>query len=224
MKLLSINVSRPVEVQHEGKALHTGIFKKPVSGPVKVGRTNLEGDGQADLENHGGESKAVYAYSHDHYAWWREKLGRSEMPFGQFGENLTVEGLDETQSFIGDHLEIGTALFAISQPRVPCFKLGIRMDDPKVPAQFTQSSRTGYYLRVLREGTVEAGDAVTVVQRGRNRVPVNAVFDAMIKRQAPDLVDLLQRTLEIRELADEWREPMQKLLQHKLAKARKAPG
>jgi MOSC domain-containing protein YiiM len=222
MKLLSINVGRPKEVQHEGGTVLTGIFKQHVSGPVKVTRTNLDGDGQADLENHGGESKAVYAYSHDHYAWWQEKLGRGDMPFGQFGENLTIEGLDETQSFIGDHLEIGSALFAISQPRVPCFKLGIRMDDPKIPAQFTQSSRTGYYLSVLREGTIEAGDAVTVVQRGRNRVPVNAVFDAMIKRQAVDLVDLLSRTLEIPELADEWREPMQRLREHKLAKARKA--
>ncbi|MBE0620979.1 MAG: MOSC domain-containing protein, partial [Burkholderiales bacterium] len=119
MKLIAISVSLPIEVQHGERLIKTGIFKKPVAGPVRVGTLNLEGDGQADLGNHGGAHKAVYAYALDHYAYWRVALGREEMDYGQFGENLTVSGLDESERCVGDRLQIGSALFAISQPRVP---------------------------------------------------------------------------------------------------------
>lgn len=212
MKLVSINVSRPIPVPYEGETLMTGIFKKPVAGPVNVRRTNLDGDGQADLENHGGESKAVYAYSHDHYSWWQQELGREDMPFGQFGENLTIAGLLESKSFLGDRLRIGTAEFAISQPRVPCFKLGIRFGDRKIVKRFTKSLRTGYYLAVTKEGVVEAGDAVEVLQRGAGRIPIDALFEALILKDTPDADALLAQALSVPELADEWRTPIQERL------------
>lgn len=156
MKLVSVNVALPIPVQQGDRTIATGIFKKPVTGPVRVSLSNLEGDGQADLENHGGEYKAVYAYSLDHYDYWRGALNRVDMPYGQFGENLTVSELDEFDSCIGDQLRIGSALFTITQPRVPCFKLGIRLGDEKMPRLFSESARTGFYLRVLRTGVIEA--------------------------------------------------------------------
>jgi MOSC domain-containing protein YiiM len=205
MKLMSVNVSPPVEVRHEGKLIKTGIFKMPVTGSVRVRRHNLEGDGQADLDNHGGEHKAVYAYSLDHYAYWRKALNREQMDCGQFGENLTVAGLDESESCIGDQLQIGSALFAISQPRVPCFKLGIRFADGGMPKLFSESARTGFYLSVLREGAVEAGDAVEVVQRGYGKLPVRTLFVAYMKPGDGDAAQILMRALEIPELSPEWR-------------------
>lgn len=144
MRLVSIHVSLPRPVAHGETAVMTGIFKTAVAGTVAVGWLNLAGDGQADLIHHGGESKAVYAYSLDHYAYWRDRLARDELPHGQFGENLTIAGLDESRSCIGDQLQIGNALFAISQPRVPCFKLGIRFSDARLPRLFAQSLRTGF--------------------------------------------------------------------------------
>lgn len=205
MKVVSVNVSRPTDVRTGKDLVRTAIFKKPVSGPVSVGRFNLEGDGQADLENHGGEHKAVYAYSLDHYAYFREALGREEMPYGQFGENLTIEGLDETQSFLGDRLRIGGAEFAITQPRVPCFKLGIRFGDPTVPKLFSRSLRTGYYLKVLREGMVQAGDEVEVLERGRGEVRIDQLYEGLIRPKGKDFTGVLARALEVAELAPEWR-------------------
>ena len=205
MKLASVNVSRPSEIRDGKEIVRTAIFKKPVAGPVAVGKYNLDGDGQADLENHGGEHKAVYAYSLDHYAYFRDLLARNEMRFGQFGENLTVSGLDETRSFLGDHLRIGSAEFAITQPRVPCFKLGLRFGDPKVPKLFSRSLRTGYYLKVLREGVVRAGDDVEVVQRGQGEVRIDELYEALIRPKGKDVAAVLARALEVAELAPEWR-------------------
>jgi len=205
MKLMSVNVSRPVEVRHEGKLIQTGIFKRPVTGSVRVERHNLDGDGQADLDNHGGEHKAVYAYSLDHYAYWHKVLNRENMDCGQFGENLTIAGLDESESCIGDQLQIGSALFTITQPRVPCFKLGIRFADARMPKLFSESARTGFYLRVLREGSVEAGDTVEVVRRGCGKLPVRTLFVAYLKAGDGDAARILAQALEIPELSPEWR-------------------
>lgn len=205
MKLVSVNVSRPVDIRDGKDLVRTAIFKKPVAGPVAVGRFNLEGDGQADLENHGGEHMAVYAYSLDHYAYFRQALGRDELPHGQFGENLTIEGLDEAQSFLGDRLAIGSAEFAVTQPRVPCYKLGLRFGDPTVPKLFSRSLRTGFYLRVLREGTLQAGDAVEVLERGAGEVRIDQLYEALIRPKGRDMSAILARALESEHLSPAWR-------------------
>ena len=205
MTLISVNVSQPVEVAHGNTSVTTGIFKRPVMGAVAVRRLNIDGDGQADLVNHGGESKAVYAYSLDHYDYWREALSRDEMPYGLFGENLTVAGLDEAQLCVGDQLEIGDALFTISQPRVPCFKLGIRFADKRMPRLFALSLRTGFYLRVLKEGNIKAGDSVDVVAKGDGSLSVRLLFDAYLKPNDRDALRLLARAMDIPELSTEWR-------------------
>jgi MOSC domain-containing protein YiiM len=215
MILKSVNVSRPLEVQHGDKPITTGIFKQPATGPVRVGLYNLAGDGQADLVNHGGEHKAVYAYSLDHYAYWRALLKREEMNCGQFGENLTVAGLDESACCIGDRLQIGSALFTITQPRVPCFKLAIRFGDEKMPKLFSESARTGFYLKVLSEGAVEAGDAVSVVERGYGNVAVRRLFEAYLNRGDEEASRTLARALEVPELSPEWRKQIERRLERR---------
>jgi len=205
MRLVSVNVSRPQSVAHGQTSVMTGIFKTAVIGPVDVGRLNLAGDGQADLSHHGGESKAVYAYSLDHYAYWREALARDDLPHGQFGENLTVAGLDESRSCIGDQLQIGSALFTISQPRTPCFKLGIRFSDARVPRMFALSLRTGFYLRVVKEGAISAGDSVELVSKGEGNLSVRSLFDAYLKPDDADALRLLAGALDNPALSPEWR-------------------
>lgn len=212
MQLQSVNVSLPAEVQYGREPIRTGIFKKPVAGPVRVGIYNLEGDGQADLENHGGLHKAVYAYALEHYAYWRDALGREDMEYGQFGENLTVAGLDESERCIGDRLQIGSALFSVTQPRVPCYKLGIRFGDEHMPRMFSQSARTGFYLSVLREGVIEAGDAVEVVERGYRKVAIKPLFEAYMNRGGKDASRILLRALEVPELSPEWRAQIEQRL------------
>ena len=164
MKLLSVNVSLPQEIRVNGQTVRTGIFKRPVEGRVRLGKLNLEGDAQGDLSVHGGPDKAVYAYAFEHYAYWTEKLGRHDLAPGQFGENFTVEGMTEDEIFLGDVFRIGEALLEVSQPRLPCFKLGLKMGDSKFPKQFLASGRLGFYLRVLEEGAVGAGDEITRVR------------------------------------------------------------
>jgi len=205
MTLIAINVAPPAAVAHGDRSVTTGIFKQPVSGPVAVRWLNLDGDGQADLRNHGGADKAVYAYSLDHYAYWRDVLGRDALPHGQFGENLTVTGLDEAELCVGDQLRIGDARFTITQPRVPCFKLGIRLADNGMPKRFAQSLRTGFYLRVLEQGTIEAGDTVDVVAHGHGRLSIRTLFDAYLKPDDPAARRTLARALEVPELSAAWR-------------------
>lgn len=205
MRLVSVNVSLPKQVPYGREAVTTGIFKQPVAGPVRAGLYNLDGDGQADLHNHGGLHKAVYAYALEHYAYWREVLGREDLDHGQFGENLTIAGLDESERCIGDRLQIGSALFAITQPRVPCYKLGIRCADEHMPKMFSQSARTGFYLSVVREGVIAAGDAVDVVEPGYRKVAIKPLFEAWMNRGGKDASRLLRRALEVPELSPEWR-------------------
>ncbi len=162
--VLSVNVGRPHSIRVGGRTVRTAIAKAPTLLRVRVGRTNLDGDRQADLRVHGGPNKAVYAYDLSGYAHWGRELGR-ELPHGQFGENLTVEGLPETEVRIDDVYRVGSALLQVSQPRSPCFKLALRMGRPDFPAAFLASGRTGFYLRVLEEGEVGAGDAVALVER-----------------------------------------------------------
>ena len=160
MKLLSVNVSLPEEVAYKGKTVTTGIFKEPVRARVKVNTLNIEGDGQADLIGHGGEFRAVYVYSFDNYAYWERKLGRTDFKFGQFGENFTVEGMLDEDIHVGDRFRVGTALFEVTQPRVPCYKLAIKMGVEGFYSRILESGRLGFYFRVLEEGEIGAGDAI----------------------------------------------------------------
>ena len=176
MTLISINIGLPREIIHGGQAITTGIFKVPVAGPVWLGRLNLEGDGQADLRVHGGADKAVYVYPFEHYAFWAGELGRNDFSHGQFGENFTTEGLLEDEVSIGDVFQIGAARVQVTQPRSPCFKLGIRMGDENFPARFATANRTGFYLRVLEEGRVMAGDTIEWVERAAGSMTVREVF------------------------------------------------
>jgi len=212
VKIVSINVAMPVEVEHRGKPVSTGIFKTPVSGPVEITHHNLAGDGQADLENHGGENKAVYAYSADHYAYWQQELRLESLPCGQFGENLTVAGLDEVALCIGDRLRAGTALLTITQPRVPCYKLGIRFEDKQMPKKFTRSARTGVYLKVLETGAVNTGDSIEVLSRGLGELPVKRLFEAYFMPCGDESVAVLEQALEIPELSAEWRAQLEQRL------------
>jgi MOSC domain-containing protein YiiM len=164
MQLLSIQVGRPRLVTHGGRSARTAIFKEPVLSRVRVRRLNLEGDAQADLRVHGGPDKAIYAYDLGGYEHWRRELG-SELPFGQFGENLTVEGMPETEVRIGDVYRIGTAVLQVSQPRSPCSKLAMKMERPRFLKPFLASGRTGFYLRVLEEGEIGAGDSIALLSR-----------------------------------------------------------
>ena len=204
MKLISVSVARPIELRHGDGLIKTGIFKHPVTGPVYAGRYNLEGDGQADLENHGGAHKAVYAYSADHYPYWRETLGRKAIDYGGFGENLTVAGLDETERCIGDRLQIGGAQFTISQPRVPCYKLGIRFERADMVKRFLQSRRLGFYLRVLREGVIEAGQPIQRLSR-EPEAPTIADL-ALLETTGEEDRTLLQRAVRASALTQGWRD------------------
>jgi MOSC domain-containing protein YiiM len=197
-----VNVGKPRIVLWRGEEVLTGIFKAPVDGAVAVTRLNLEGDGQADLRVHGGEDKAVYAYPAEHYAVWRAELGR-EIPFGQFGENLTVEGLPESEVRIGDLYRVGTALLEVSQPRTPCFKLGIRMEDDEFPGRFLESLRSGYYLRVVQPGTLRAGEAVRREAQAVESLSIEEV--CRLAYFVPADLPTLRKAAELPALSHSWR-------------------
>jgi MOSC domain-containing protein YiiM len=176
MRIVSIHVGRPREVQFHGRPVLTSIFKSPVMGPVIVKTLNLEGDRQSDLTAHGGVNKAVYVYPSEHYAFWRAELPGVALEWGAFGENLTTDGLLEETTCVGDQLRIGSAEFVVTRPRMPCFKLGIRLDRPDIIKRFLQSGRSGFYLSVAQEGTIHTGDAVTLVSRDDEPITVTDVF------------------------------------------------
>jgi len=204
MKVLSINVGRPRDVEWRGKVVRTSIFKVPVSGRVQVMRLNVQGDQQSDLQVHGGTAKAIYAYPSEHYAFWRGELPRTEFPWGAFGENLTTEGLLEDQVHIGDRFRVGSAEFIVTQPRMPCFKLGIRFNRPDMVKRFHRSGRTGFYLAVLQEGEIGVGDSLDLVAEDDSRVTVADI----VGLYAADAVnqDLLRRASELSALPESWRD------------------
>jgi MOSC domain-containing protein YiiM len=204
MKLISINVGLPREVLANGRTVTTGIFKQPVTGRVGVRSLSLDGDGQADLSVHGGIDKAVYAYPHEHYAHWEGELDRRDFTPGQFGENLTTSGLLEDDVRIGDVLAIASARFEVSQPRVPCFKLALRMELPQFPKLFLKSQRTGFYLRVVQEGEIGPGDAITRLATDPRQMTVREVFDVAYGESAERAA--IQRAMEMPALAASWRE------------------
>ena len=204
MVIRSVNVGRPRPLDvGGGRTVLSGIVKSPVAGRVAVGTTNLEGDGQADLSVHGGVDKAVYAYPFEHYAYWRDTLGRADLEPGHFGENLTTEGLLEDDVRVGDVLRVGSALLEVSQPRVPCFKLAARMDDPTFARPFLASGRVGFYVRVLETGALAAGDTVTRERRGEGGLSIRAA--AALLSDGSD-AGALERAAAVPALAEGWRE------------------
>jgi MOSC domain-containing protein YiiM len=209
MKLLSVNISLPQEVDYHGERVRTGIFKEPTQGRVQLHRLNLEGDGQADLRVHGGEDKAVYAYTVEHYHHWRQALGR-DLPYGQFGENFTVEGMLDDAVHIGDVFRVGDALVEVTQPRVPCFKLGLRMGIDSFPRMFLASGRFGFYLRVLEEGGVEAGDIIERVRTGPEKMTVQEIAHLLYFDRGN--LEAARRALRVPALSAVWRESFEELI------------
>lgn len=182
MKIISVNVGRPRLVEWRGHMITTSIWKAPVEGRVRAGLENLAGDEQADLTVHGGENKAVYIYPSEHYAYWREQLPDMELPWGAFGENLTTEGLLEDSVMIGDRLRAGSAEFVVTQPRLPCFKLGIRFGSERMIARFLRSGRSGFYLGVLREGEIGAGDPIEQLGHDHESLSIADAFAQQLVR------------------------------------------
>ena len=203
MKLLSVNVSPPVEVLHRGNTVTTGIFKEPVNRRVMLRTMNLDGDGQADLTAHGGIYKAAYVYSTENYDYWKQELGRTDFAFGQFGENLTVEGMPEDEIHVGDVFRVGGALVEVTQPRVPCYKLGIRMGLPQFVKMFLASCRVGFYLRVLEEGEIGAGDVFDRVRADPERMTVREICRLLYFD--PENLRGAKKALRIRALSPGWR-------------------
>lgn len=212
MKLLSVNVSSPQTVMYQGKPVSTGIFKKPVSGRVMLRKLNLEGDQQADRQVHGGVDMAVYAYPFEHYGYWQTELARTALAYGQFGENFTIEGLTEEHVRVGDVVALGEALLQVTQPRIPCYKLAMRMQTgADFPKRFLESGRVGFYLRVLQEGRVGAGDAIALAERDDDSVTI-AEFLQIYASKSRDPATL-SRVLGARDLGDAWRRYFENRLQ-----------
>src|SRR5215475_10554255 len=211
MKLLSVNVGLPREVEWNGRTIHTSIFKAPVSGRVHVGKLNLDGDQQSDLTVHGGVDKAVYVYPSEHYAFWRDELPTAELNWGAFGENFTTEGtLDDKAVHIGDRFRIGSAEFVVTQPRMPCFKLGIRFGRPDIVKRFLHSGRSGFYLAVLQEGEIAAGCSMEVLTRDPHDVTVAAIV-SLYNADATNQ-ELLRKASDLPALPPDWRDHFRKRL------------
>lgn len=210
MKLISVNVSLPKDVQHNGQITRTGIFKEPVNGRVMLGALNLDGDGQADLVGHGGIYKAVYVYSIENYDYWQQELGREDFTMGQFWENFTVEEMLDEQINVGDVFRVGGALVEVTQPRVPCSKLGLKMGWSKFPKVFLQSCRVGFYLRVLEEGEVGARDLIERTKTDPEQMTVREVCHLLYFDQKN--LEGAERALRIQALSPGWRESFEKRL------------
>ena len=197
-------------MQWQGKTVFTGVFKDPVSGPRRAGRLNIDGDGQGDLVGHGGEQRAVFVYQIDSYRYWERELGRDDFTYGQFGENFTVQGLADDEVCIGDRYRIGDASFEVTQPRVTCYRVGIRMNDPRIPALLVAHHRPGFYFRVLEEGDIQAGDDIVKISSGPEQVPV-AEADALLYLPGHPRQQLL-RALRIPALSPGWQASFRALL------------
>jgi MOSC domain-containing protein YiiM len=213
MKIVSLNVGLPREVTWHGRTVTTGIFKEPVAGRVALRTLNLEGDRQADLTVHGGEFKAVYCYPVEHYPYWEKELGR-ELPMGMFGENFTTEGLLEDAVHLGDRFELGSSQVAVTQPRLPCYKLGIRFGADDMVKRFLASGRTGFYLRVIREGEAGAGDEIVPAGRDVNAVPLPAIVKLYVaKHYGAEERELIRRLLGVEAVPDDWKNYFKKRAQ-----------
>ena len=204
MKIISLNVGLPREIVYKDRSIVTGIFKEPVEGRIRARRLNLDGDRQADLRVHGGAEKAVYAYPSEHYDYWRAELPDIKLPWGMFGENFTVEGLNEKEVNIGDRFRIGDALFMVTQPRMPCYKLAAKFERDDMIKRFLQSKRTGFYLSVIEEGEVGAGDAIELVSKDENNITVTNITQLYVGKGKDQ--DLLRRAAVLEALPASWRD------------------
>ena len=204
MRIISVNVGRPRLVVWNEQTVSTGIYKEPVAGRVVLRTLNLDGDQQADLTVHGGRSKAVYVYPTEHYSYWRDELPGTELPWGMFGENFTTEGLNESTINIGDRFGIGSAQVMVTEPRMPCYKLGIKFGRSDILRRFLASGRTGFYFSVQHEGEVEAGDEIELIQRDENNVTV-ADITRLYARDKGDK-DGMRRAIALEALPESWRE------------------
>lgn len=209
MKLISVNVGRPRLVNWNGQQVSTGIYKNPVEGRVMLRTLNLDGDRQADLTVHGGITKAVYGYPVEHYEYWREQLPGVELPWGMFGENLTVEGLDEATLHIGARLRIGQAEVTVTEPRMPCYKLGIKFGSQDIVRKFRDSGRNGFYFSVQREGEVGAGDEIELLGEALENVTVADVIRLYAGDRDPEK---LRRAIATEALPESWRERFRKVI------------
>jgi MOSC domain-containing protein YiiM len=211
MKLVSVNVGLPRVVMSNGEPVSTGIFKEPVAGQVILRTLNLDGDKQADLSVHGGPSKAVYAYPSEHYEYWKRELPEIKLLWDMFGENFTTEGLLESELNIGDKFRVGSAIVTVTEPRMPCYKLGIKFGRSDMVKKFMASARTGFYFAVLQEGEVGAGDSIELVERNADGLPVSDIT-ALYTREKSN-VGLLRRAITVEALPESWRD----YFRHRLA-------
>lgn len=208
MRLVSVNAGLPREVTREGQVVTTAIFKEPVAGAVRVHRLNIEGDRQADLSVHGGTDKAVYAYPAEHYEFWRVELPGTQLPWGMFGENLTVEGLREEDVRIGDGFRIGSAVFQATQPRLPCYKLALKFGRDDIIKRFLASGRTGFYFSVVEEGELRAGQPIERIARGADDLTVADITRLYTTDKSNQ--QLLARAVQAEALPASWREYFRK--------------
>ena len=211
MRVISVNVGQPRKLFLNGEIVETGIYKQAVKGPVAVRRLNLDGDRQADLTVHGGVDKAIYAYPVEHYEYWQEQFPEMDLPWGMFGENLSLIGLFEDAVHIGDHFQVGTARLMVTQPRLPCYKLGIKFGREDMIKRFLVSGRTGFYFAVLEEGVVAAGDSISLLHRDEHEVTIADIVS--LYREDKYNVELMRRVIAVEALPEEWREYFQERLE-----------
>ena len=205
MQVLSINVSLPVEIEYNNKTITTGIFKKPIEGRVELSKVNFSGDQQVDLENHGGGHKAVYAFAANQYDYWRDALDKPDLHYGQFGENLTIADLDESILCIGDQLKIGSCILEVTQPRVPCYKLGIALGLKSMPKLFIKHAATGIYFKVLQSGSIATNDSVERIYQQAEQLSVRTLFTAFYDNSVENSIEIMAIAAEIPQLSDEWK-------------------
>ena len=213
-KVLSVNVGGIREFDFNGQAARSGIWKFPAPGRVRARGVNLEGDDQADRAAHGGPNKAIYAYAIEDYRWWQAEIDRP-LQYGEFGENLTTEGIDVTGALVGERFKVGTTLLEVSEPRVPCWRFGVRMGDPKFPRRFTEAGRPGTYLRIIEEGEIGAGDEIRIVARPNHQVAIGDVFRIFTRDQHE-----AARLLAVPQLSDAWKHWAQHQIQRAAATSR----
>jgi MOSC domain-containing protein YiiM len=219
MKVLSVNVGLPRKVLFNGQIITTAIFKDPVKGPIMLRKINLDGDKQADLTVHGGVDKAVYSYPSEHYNYWRKQYPNIDIIWGMFGENFTTEGLMEDTVNIGDQVQIGSAKLVATQPRMPCYKLGVRFGLMEIIRRFLSSGRPGIYFKVLKQGEVKTDDKIEIIERDKNNVTVKDIVRLYINRDHADNIETMRRAIKISALPEGWKYEFQQnieQLEHKL--------
>jgi len=212
MKVLSVNVGLPRKVLFNGQSVTTGIFKNPIKEPVMVRKLNLDGDKQADLTVHGGVDKAVYSYPKEHYSYWRNQFSHLDFVWGMFGENFTTEGLMEDDINIGDQFQIGSAKLVATQPRMPCYKLGVKFGTMEIIRRFLSSGRSGIYFKVLEEGEVQPGDEIKIIKRDKNNVTVKDIVSLYNSNDIEHNIEIMKRAIKVESLPEGWRYDLQKNL------------